>query len=183
MNMAYKYHDQLSSERFITRFLTRGDIAAWSHFFEDADSIAYLPISELTPLQRSEEWMERQFKRYAQEKYGHQALILKDTGEFIGQCGLIKQEVDGAEVIEVGYHILKQYRGHGYAPEAARLFIHYAFEHGITDTVVSIIAVENIRSQRVAEKNGLRRERQTIWNGMDVYIYRIQQQDRATDSH
>lgn len=181
--MAYHYNDQLSSERFTTRFLTHADIAAWSHFFEDADSIVYLPVSELSPLQRSEEWMERLFKRYAEERYGHQALILKNTGEFIGQCGLIKQEVDGAEVIEVGYHILKQYRGHGYAPEAARLFIQYAFEHAITDTVVSIIAVQNLRSQRVAEKNGLRREKQTIWNGMDVYIYRIRQLDWNTNSH
>jgi RimJ/RimL family protein N-acetyltransferase len=83
------------------------------------------------------------------------------------------QEVDGVNEIEVGYHIFKKYWGLGYAPEAAKLFIDYAFQNELTDSVISIIDIRNIKSQRVAEKNGLKREKQTIWSGLEVHIYRI----------
>lgn len=174
---AYTYRDGLISDRLTTRFLTREDIPAWSVFFEDPDSVAYLPDYGLpNATARATQWIERQLMRYENQLYGLHALIEKSTGDFIGQCGLITQEVDGQTEIEVGYHIFKRFRGKGYAPEAAKLFIQYAFDHDQTDRVVSIIDVRNTNSQRVAEKNGLTRERTTNWNGLEVFIYRIAKQ-------
>ena len=53
------------------------------------------------------------------------------------------------------------------------MFINYVFEKKIADSVISIIHVKNLRSQRVAEKNGLKIEKQILWNDLDVYIFRI----------
>jgi RimJ/RimL family protein N-acetyltransferase len=170
----YLYQDKLESDRLITRFLTSDDIRNWSDFFADKESVEFFPDPGTTSgYGRSQQWIEKQLKRYADNRYGLQALIDKQTGEFIGQCGLLAQDVDGIPEVEVGYHILKKFRGKGYAPEAARLFIEYAFKNNLTDSVISIIHVDNRKSQRVAEKNGLTQEKETSWSGLQVYIYRI----------
>lgn len=171
----YIYDDNLSSERLVTRFLTEGDATAWSEFFKDKEATELFPETFLSAgaEQTSGFWIDRQITRYDNKNFGLQALIDKSTQELIGQCGLLRQEVDKKEEVEVGYHILRKNWKKGYATEAAKLFIDYAFKNNITNSVVSIIDVRNVRSQRVAERNGLIRDRSTKWNGLDVYIYRI----------
>src|SRR4249919_3241675 len=113
----YFYKDQLKSERLITRFLTTDDVYPWADFFKDKEAFEFLPTHGLTePEDIAGSWIERQLGRYANNKYGLQALIDRQTGEFIGQCGLILQEVDGQPEIEVGYHVFKKHWGKRYAP-------------------------------------------------------------------
>jgi len=170
----YIYQDNLESDRLQTRFLTAADIEAWSEFFKDKETIKLFRPALLIPGQNhAENWINGQIKRYADKRFGLQALIDKSTHEFIGQCGLLAQEIDGKTEIEVGYHVFKKYWGQGYAPEAARLFIDYAFANNITSSLVSIIDIRNNKSQRVAGKNGLKKDKETTWNGIQVYIYRI----------
>ena|SRR6218665_2448490 len=173
------YKDGLESGRLRTRFLTLEDIEPWRDFFTDPLVQELFPPPLLIPGDdHAKTWIERQLGRYSSGAFGHQALIHKATGEFIGMCGLIRQEVDGVAEMEVGYHILKPYRGKGYAPEAARLFINYAFESGISNSLISIISIANQRSQRVAVKNGLKIEKKTRWRDLDVFIYRIKKTRR-----
>jgi RimJ/RimL family protein N-acetyltransferase len=170
----YHYIDGLQSQRLSTRFLMRDDIDRWAPFFDDPDSVAFLPDYGITDSHaRATQWIERQLMRYENQLYGLHALIDHSTGTFIGQCGLITQEIEDKTEIEVGYHILHPHRGQGYAPEAARLFIDFAFDNHQCDSVISMIDVRNTNSQRVAEKNGLQRERCIVWKGLDIYIYRI----------
>jgi ribosomal-protein-alanine N-acetyltransferase len=169
----YVYPDEIESARLITQKLTESHILPWADFFKDKEAIEYFPSYDGTDLERSKSWMERQLMRYTENRYGMQALLDKKSNEFIGQCGLLAQEVDGIAELEVGYHIFKRHWGQGYAPEAARLFINFAFENNLSDSIISIIHVNNLRSQRVADKNGLTREKQTKWLDLDVYIYRI----------
>ena len=169
------YNDKLESPRLLTRKLVESDIEKWAEFFQDKEAFEFLPTYGLTTdLERAGHWIDKQLKRYEENRYGLQALIEKDTQNFIGQCGILVQEVDGKNEIEVGYHILKKYWGQGFATEAARLFIDYAFDRNLTPSVISIIDKRNIKSQRVAVKNGLVREKETKWNDLDVYIYRIE---------
>lgn len=175
---SYTYQDNLESTRLITRKLTKDDIITWSDFFKDKEAIEFFPTLGLpTNEDRAKEWIEKQLNRYAENRYGLQALIDKRSNVFIGMCGLLTQKVDRKIELEVGYHILKKYWGQGFAPEAARLFINYAFKNNLASSVISIIDKGNIKSQRVADKNSLIRERETIWSGFDVYIYRIRQAD------
>ena len=170
----YRYDDNLESARLLTRKLNLGDVAAWADFFKDEEAVGFLPNPGFVSCEeRAKYWIDKQLKRYADKQFGLQALIDKRTGQFIGQCGLLEQTVDDTTEVEVGYHIFKKHWGQGYAPEAAKLFIDYAFKNKLTDSVISIIAVDNIKSQRVADKNGLIREKQTKWSERDMYIYRI----------
>lgn len=171
----YTYKDGLESSRLYTRFLTLEDIPLWTEFFKDPEATRFhnALVTRETPEASAMAWIERQLTRYKEGLYGHQALLDKETGEFVGMSGLILQDVDGRQQLEVGYHIMPWHWGKGYAPEAARMFIDYAFNEQISETVISIIVTDNIKSQRVADKNGLWREKQVEWKDLDVYIYRM----------
>jgi RimJ/RimL family protein N-acetyltransferase len=172
--MSYSYPTGLTSPRLQTRLLTPEDAAAWTEFFLSPEAIELFPSAwKGDPAQASQSWIERQLTRYADQRYGMQMLLHRETGEIIGQSGLLAQEVDGIAELEVGYHILRRHWGQGYAPEAARLFFQLGFDLKQVESIISIIDVRNVKSQRVAEKNGLVREKQTRWNELDVFVYRI----------
>lgn len=178
MIFSHEYKDGLFSERLQTRFLSSDDIAVWTEFFLDKDAMTvFAPFEQETPEDIAEYWIKNQQRRYREQLFGLQALIERSSGKLVGQCGLLVQEIDGNTEVEVGYHIIRKYWGNGYAPEAARLFINYAFDDHVTDSVVSIINTDNFRSQRVAEKNGLVPEKQTNWRGKGVFVYRIMKEN------
>ena len=99
-------------------------------------------------------------------------LIDKKSGKFVGQCGLLIQVVDGIE-LEVGYSIMPEFRNQGFASEASQKCIQYAFEKGLQESVISIIHVDNVESEKVALKNKMVLDRRTIYNNNPVNIYRI----------
>src|SRR5258706_8127890 len=113
----YIYRDHLESSRLKTRFLTIDDIDIWTDFFKDKEAVELMPTFGLSEHRdRAKMWIEKQLDRYETHRYGHQALINKETNEFIGQSGVLLQEVDGVKEIEVGYHVFKKFWGQGYAP-------------------------------------------------------------------
>ncbi len=177
----YIYQDNLQTERLRTRMLTEDDIPVLSEFFEDKEATQFLFLESLglnSNLEISAHLIKKQMERYAEQRFGLQAIIDKRTNHFVGICGLLTQHVDGIKETEVGYHMIKKYWGQGFAPEAAKLFIDYAFANNLTDSVISVIDLGNKKSQRVAEKNGLTIDKQTKWvNNDDVYIYRISKQN------
>jgi ribosomal-protein-alanine N-acetyltransferase len=171
----YIYQDNLETERLVTRKLTPDDIPLWAGFFADKEATQFLStFADKSNLERAAHMIGKQLDRYTGKRFGLQALIDKKSNVFIGQCGLLAQEVEGKREIEVGYHVFKKYWGQGYAPEAARLFIDYAFTNKLASSVISIIDVNNSKSQKVAAKNGLAIDKKIKWqDGEEVYIYRI----------
>ncbi|MBI9062960.1 MAG: GNAT family N-acetyltransferase [Marinilabiliaceae bacterium] len=171
------YFNGKTSARLNYRQLALSDIAKWQHFFEDEASLEYLGLDlSLDKAQQARDWIGRQLWRYENQAYGHHALIEKETGCFIGQCGLLTQEVEGRQELEIGYHLFKEYRGQGYATEAALAFRDYAFENTQAPSLISIIDVRNSASQKVAQKMGMVKTEQVRYYSLDVYIYRIQRE-------
>ena len=176
--MDYLYDDNLVSPRLYTRKLTLEHVPAWSEFFTSDETTEFLKPHVLeTPELSARQWISRQMDRYAGHEYGLQALFDRNTHDFIGMCGLLLQDIDGSKQLEVGYHMLRKYWGNGYAPEAARIFMDYAFNKLGKDTIISIIHVDNVKSQRVAQKNGLTRDKQVHFKNIDVWIYRINREE------
>ena len=175
--MPYQYHDKLQTSRLVTNFLSMNDAVAWSAFFAHSEAIRFLFINTLglpTKEAVAHHMIQKQLERYAEHRYGLQKLVHRETGEFIGCCGLLLQEVDGQNEIEVGYHIFPAYWNLGYATEAARCFIDFAFNTHQTQRVISIIDNENQASIRVAEKNGMSLLKRTTWtNDESVGVYGI----------
>jgi len=168
------YFNRKASERLNYRSLKLSDIDNWQHFFEDEASLEYLGLDlSLDKAQQARDWIERQIWRYENKAYGHHAVIEKKSGHFIGQCGLLTQEVEGKSELEIGYHLFKEYRGNGYATEAALAFRDYAFENKLAPSLISIIDIRNGASQKVARKMGMVITKQVRYYDLDVYIYRI----------
>src|SRR5262249_8632053 len=110
-----------------------------------------------------EGWIGRNLERYEREGYGLWAMILKSSAELIGDCGCVSREVEGHKEIEIAYHVRRNLWGRGYATEAARACMEYAFGQLGASRVVSMIRPENTNSIRVAEKNGLKCEKLIFW--------------------
>jgi [ribosomal protein S5]-alanine N-acetyltransferase len=118
-----------------------------------------------------EEWIERNRSRYESDGYGLWAMLLKDSGELIGDCGCFLRDVAGRDEIEIGYHVRRDLWGNGYATEAALACMEYSFARLGAARVISMIRPENTQSRRVAEKNGLTCEKIIFWRGYDHCVY------------
>lgn len=162
------------SERLKFRLLTRNDFNTWLKLFQDGEVAKFLGFENIpTPDLQCEEWFKLQEKRYANDLGGMNVLIEKETGKFVGQCGLLVQEVDNKKELEIGYSVLSDYRNQGFAAEAAQNCRDFAFENDFSESLISIIHVNNISSQKVALKNGMINGKSTVYKEMPVNIYRI----------
>jgi ribosomal-protein-alanine N-acetyltransferase len=159
----------VETNRLWLRELTPGDVTPLLAALGDAESMRYYP----KPFDREmvEAWVARNRERYAQDGFGLWAMVLKATGEVIGDCGLMVQEVDGAREVEVGYHVRRDRQNQGLATEAARARMEYGVERLGLDRIISLIRPENLPSRRVAEKNGLTIEKEVGWKGLRHYVY------------
>ncbi len=100
-----------------------------------------------------QQWLDRQRERYTDDGFGLWAVILKETNQMIGQCGLSMQDANGKQVLEIGYLFNRAYWHKGYASEAAIACKEYAFTKLNADEVFSIIRDTNTASQNVALRN------------------------------
>jgi RimJ/RimL family protein N-acetyltransferase len=166
----------LETSRLLLREMTPHDAPALHAVLGDEETIRWYP-HPYSPAE-VEEWIARQVARYPSGA-GLLGLTLRDTGQLIGDCGLVWQEIDGPAELEIGYHVHPHHRNQGIATEAARAVRDYAFSTLGCDHVVSIIRPENLASRRVAEKNGLTVDRTVFWRGYDHCIYRLAKADAA----
>lgn len=111
-----------------------------------------------------EEWVIPSYKN----GLGLFVLIEKETGTRIGHAGLVKQKIDGKEEIEIGYWLLPQYWGKGYAKEAAAAFRDYGFQALRMNKLISLINPNHPASIFVARKTGLSYEKTTSFHGIDA---------------
>ena len=133
--------------------MTQKDLPALRRILQDEETmVAYNGAFDEAETQA---WLDRQLARYAQYSFGLWAVVLKQTGEMIGQCGLTMQPWHGDEALEVGYLFNRAFWHHGYATEAARGCMEYAFDRLGAKEICSIIRETNQPSRRVAERNGM----------------------------
>ncbi len=121
----------------------------------------------------TQEWLDKQLRNYKEYGFGLWAVLLKETGEMIGQCGLTMQNYNGQKVLEIGYLFQKAFWHHGYAAEAAAACKGYAFDTLNAEKVYSIIRDSNSASQNVALRNGMKIEGEFIkhYRGVDMPHY------------
>lgn len=103
-----------------------------------------------------QEWLNKQIRRYKEDGIGLYAVILKETGKMIGQCGLTIQIWKNQKLVEIGYLLKKSHWHQGYAIEAASAWKEFAFDVLGESSVYSIIRDTNIASQKVAIANGMK---------------------------
>ena len=143
----------LETERLYLREMNQSDFDSLCKILQDEDTMyAYEGAFRDDEVQ---EWLDRQIFRYQKWNFGLWAVILKETDEMIGQCGLTMQPWKDEEVLEIGYLFERLYWHKGYAIEAATACKTYAFEILKANEVCSIIRDTNVSSQNVAIRNGM----------------------------
>ena len=105
---------------------------------------------------------------YREHGFGMYALRLKDSGELVGMCGLVKRP--SLEDVDIGYALLPQFRGAGYAMEAAQRIKHWALEELGLRRLVAIVSPHNRASRQLLEQLGMRHEGMVTLAGDDESI-------------
>lgn len=143
----------METERLLLREMTQSDYTDLCKILQDED-VMYAYEGAFSD-EEAQEWFDRQISRYKEYGFGLYAVILKETCDMIGQCGLTIQEFNEKRMLEIGYLFQKSYWHKGYAIEAAKACKEYAFTVLKADEVFSIIRDTNIASQKVAKRNGM----------------------------
>ncbi|MBY6271198.1 GNAT family N-acetyltransferase [Caldibacillus debilis] len=159
----------LETRRLILREFEAEDLEPLHRIFSDPETMKYYPAP--FPVQKTRDWIRRNQERYRNDGYGLWAVCLKETGELIGDCGLVKQIIDVGTEVEIGYHINKKHWSKGFATEAAQACKDYAFERLGISKLICIIDPGNAPSIRVAEKIGFTKEREAFIFGKNHAIY------------
>lgn len=146
--------------RLTFREMTVDDLDVMAALLGDPVVMAY----SAHPKDRAEAlaWIEWNQHLYRERDFGLWIVEERETRRFVGDCGLTPQEVDGTIEIEVGYHVSVALQRRGYATEAAAACRAYARDVLGLERLIALIHPDNVPSQRVAEKIGLRFERATI---------------------
>ena len=143
----------LETPRLILREMTQLDMLDLSAILQDEQTMhAYEGAFNDAETQ---EWLNRNLKRYQEDGVGLWAVILKDNGAMIGQAGITMQDVEGERVPEVGYLFNRSHWGNGYATEAAVACKEYGFAVLGYSEIFTIVRDTNIPSLNVAIRNGM----------------------------
>lgn len=163
----------LETKRLLLREMNVDDFGALCRIMQDAETM-YAYEGAFSD-QEVRDWLNRQLSRYLEHVFGLWAVVLKETGEMIGQCGLTIQPWKNEQVLEIGYLFQRAFWHNGYATEAAISCKKYAFEVLKADEVCSIIRDTNLPSQRVAERNGMTKtdEWTKHYRGVDMPHFRF----------
>ncbi len=142
----------VETDRLQLRRWTYADRAVFRQMVAEPAVMRHL--HQLRPMSESEadEALADTIARY-EVGYGDWAIVLKSSGEVMGESGLTP--VDGGEV-EIGWMLLSVFWGHGYAFEAAAAVKNFAFEKAGLGSLVAFVRPENDRSRHLAEKLGMK---------------------------
>jgi RimJ/RimL family protein N-acetyltransferase len=164
----------LETSRLRLRALANADWEAYSRMCADAETMQF--IGEGKTLTRAETWRSIAFflGHWELRGYGMWAVEEKATGAFLGRVGLHKPE--DWPGLEIGWMIDRNRWREGFASEAGRAAMDFAFGQLNIDRLISLIHPRNAGSVRVAEKLGMNRGAALMLQGREVLVY-----ERASD--
>jgi ribosomal-protein-alanine N-acetyltransferase len=129
--------------------------------------------------EESRAWIERSLERQERLGYGLWAIVDRETGELLGNCGPIPQVVDGIEEVELGWSVTPRRARQGIATEAAAAWRDRCLGPLGMDHVISLIRPENVPSRGVAERIGM-----SVWketrHGSDGWLHLVYRIDAVT---
>ena len=145
---------RIETNRLILRDYTIADYAALYEILSDPETMQHYP----SPFdeKRTRDWIQWNLDNYRKDGFGLWAVTLKETDEFIGDCGITLQNIDGEMLPEIGYHIHKAHWRKGYGSEAAKAVRNWVFQHTKYNAVYSYMKYTNEASYRTAMGNCMR---------------------------
>jgi RimJ/RimL family protein N-acetyltransferase len=161
----------LETRRLALREMTQHDLDFVATMLADAEVMRF--YRKCYSREESAAWVDRQRERYARDGHGLWLVLDRETGEPVGQVGLVAQQVDDVTEPEVGYLIHRPHWRRGFAAEAATATRDYAFGSLDLPRVISLIRPENVPSQGVARRIGMRPERHTRYADFEHLVFAV----------
>ena len=173
----------LETQRLLLRRLIMDDLDSLFALYSDPEVRKYFPEGTLNHEQTKEEleWFLNGHPRHPE--LGLWATIHKETGKFIGRCGLLPWTIEGRDEVEVAYMIAKDYWRQGLGSEAAQGILQYGFERLGLSRLICLIDKDNDASIKVATGMGMTFEKEVDDGQGPAQLYSIhKQQLNETDS-
>jgi RimJ/RimL family protein N-acetyltransferase len=157
------------TSRLLLRPFEPGDERAMALVYGDAEALRFWgpPLTAEEIRGR----VERNRERLAADGFARWAIVVRATGELVGDAGLSRTDVEGVEEIELGWVVRPDRWGLGYATEAGAAWRDRALGELGLRRIVSLIRPDNVASRRVAEKLGMSVEREAVWNEAVHLVY------------
>ena len=150
---------KIETDRLVMRPFTLEDKDAIFEVMKDKDMYLYSPDEPWESSENAEEFINLAIRLYNDDHHTFKhffAVTVKESGTIIGICGIGGIAYDRTKN-EVFYHIGKNYWGNGYATEAAKAMLDYAFGNLELKKIIAAVHPDNIASNRVIKKIGLKR--------------------------
>jgi RimJ/RimL family protein N-acetyltransferase len=150
----------IETPRLLLRHQVLADLNDLWALYCNPNITKYIPDA---PRSRADAQLELEWHMHGHPKHpelGLWATIHKETGKFIGRCGLLPWTIEGRYDVEVAYTIAEEYWGQGLGSEAAKAILQYGFEKLNLSRLICIIDPDNIASQNVAIKIGMSYEKE-----------------------
>jgi ribosomal-protein-alanine N-acetyltransferase len=166
----------IETKRLILRDLSADDLPAYESMYANPEVTRFLAGAPLYP-EGVHDWLERRLASNADGSSAMRTIFERATGDFVGRCGLLTWDIDGRREIEIGYALARPHWGKGYATEAATAVRDDALHRLGHRRLISLILVGNERSIHVAERLGMRYERDLDINGLPGHLYALATED------
>ena len=162
----------IETNRLILREMNLDDFESLKSIISDPINMKYYesPYDDNGVLR----WINWNLDNYKTYGFGLFAVILKETGQMIGDCGVTMQFINHKIRPEIGYHIHLDYHNQGYATEAAIAVKKYIFENTTFKELYTYTTKENLPSQKVAIKNGMSFVEEYIDGNEHLVVYKIE---------
>jgi RimJ/RimL family protein N-acetyltransferase len=171
---------EIETERLLLRRFRPEDLpVAWS-IWGDPAVTRYLPGGKPIPRERVETFLRRSREFWDAHGFGQFALVHKRDDQLVGYCGF--KFLDEAGEVELLYGLAHEYWNRGLVTEAAIACLRFAFEETNLKRIVAIALHANVGSYRVMEKAGMRYEKESRHQGMDVVSYLITRAEYHADA-
>jgi RimJ/RimL family protein N-acetyltransferase len=146
---------ELETDRLLLRRWRPADRELFAALNADPEVMRH--FSGTMTREASDAFVDRIEALFEEQGFGLWALEVKDGDAFIGFTGLhpMPLGVPGAGGFEVGWRLARGAWGHGYATEAARAAVAFAFDEVQLPELFSMTAVSNLRSQAVMQRLGM----------------------------
>ncbi len=165
----------IETKRLVLREYRQEDFEDLCSIITDAETMKYYvrPYDE-RGVQR---WLDWCIGSYRDNGFGLWAMELKESGEFIGDCGISLQKIDGEILPEIGYHINKKHWRNGYGKEAAAAVRDWLFNNTEYERAYSYMNKENVASYSTAASIGMKKIKEYNDGEEDLFVYSISREE------
>jgi [ribosomal protein S5]-alanine N-acetyltransferase len=159
----------IETERLILRKFTIDDAAFMLELLNTPAWLRFIGDKNVRTIEEAEQYLlNGNIRSYREFGFGFYVVVIKETQELIGICGIVKRE--GLDDIDIGFGFLPQFIGKGYGYEAASATLDYALNNLKIKRIVAIVNPENAVSIALIRKIGLQFEKMIQMSPKDIEL-------------